>query len=50
MLIDITQCMKDKLRAILFLPLLFTACRVQQPMSSERFAHNVQNDIPFKVR
>ena len=25
---------------IFLLPLLFLACRVQQPMSSERFAHN----------
>ena len=33
----------------LFLPLLFIACRVQQPMSSERFAQDVQSDIPFKV-
>ena len=29
--------------------LLLTACRVQQPMSSERFAQDVQRDIPFKV-
>ena len=32
-----------------FLPLIFIACRVQQPMSSERFAQDVQSDIPFKV-
>ena len=34
---------------VLLLPLLFVACRVQQPMSSERFAQDVQGDIPFKV-
>ena len=34
---------------LIFLPLLFMACRVQQPMSSERFAQDVQSDIPFKV-
>ena len=33
----------------LFLPLLFIACRVQQPTSSERFAQDVQGDMPFKV-
>ena len=35
--------------AIFLLPLLLVACRVQQPMSSERFAQDVQSDIPFKV-
>ena len=34
---------------IYLLPLLLVACRVQQPMSSERFAQDVQSDIPFKV-
>ena len=34
---------------ILLMLLLFVACRVQQPMSSERFAQDVQSDIPFKV-
>ena len=34
---------------LIFLPLLFMACRVQQPMSSERFAQDVQGDMPFKV-
>ena len=34
---------------LIFLPLLFIACRVQQPMSSERFAQDVQGDMPFKV-
>lgn len=34
---------------VLLLPLLFIACRVQQPMSSERFAQDVQGDMPFKV-
>ena len=34
---------------LIFLPLLFVACRVQQPMSSERFAQDVQGDIPFNV-
>ena len=34
---------------IFLLPLLLVACRVQQPMSSERFAQDVQSDIPFKV-
>ena len=34
---------------IFLLPLLFLACRVQQPMSSERFAQDVQSDMPFKV-
>ena len=34
---------------LLFLPLIFVACRVQQPMSSERFAQDVQRDMPFKV-
>lgn len=34
---------------LILLPLLFVACRMQQPMSSERFAQNVQSDIPFKV-
>ena len=33
----------------IFLPLMFVACRVQQPMSSERFAQDVQSDLPFKV-
>ena len=33
----------------LFLPLLFIACRVQQPTSSERFAQDVQRDMPFKT-
>ena len=33
----------------LFLPLMFMACRVQQPMSGERFAQDVQGDMPFKV-
>lgn len=33
----------------IFLPLLLVACRVQQPMRSERFAQDVQRDIPFKV-
>ena len=33
----------------IFLPLLFVACRVQQPISSERFAQDVQRDIPFAV-
>ena len=28
---------------------MFMACRVQQPMSSERYAQDVQSDIPFKV-
>ena len=37
-------------RIIIFLlPLLLVACRVQQPMSSERFAQDVQGDMPFKV-
>lgn len=31
------------------MPLALIACRVQQPMSSERFAQDVQRDIPFKV-
>ena len=35
---------------LLLLPLLFVSCRVQQPMSSERFAQDVQADMPFKVR
>jgi len=34
---------------LIFLPLVFVACRVQQPMSSERFAQDVQSDMPFKV-
>ena len=34
---------------LIILPLLLVACRVQQPMSSERFAQDVQSDIPFKV-
>ena len=34
---------------LIVLPLLLLACRVQQPMSSERFAQDVQRDIPFKV-
>ena len=34
---------------LMILPLLFLACRVQQPMSSERFAQDVQSGIPFKV-
>ena len=34
---------------IFLLPLLLVACRVQQPMSSERFVQDVQSDIPFKV-
>ena len=34
---------------LIFLPLVFVACHVQQPMSSERFAQDVQSDIPFKV-
>ena len=34
---------------LIFLPLIFVACRVQQPMSSERFAQDVQRDMPFKV-
>ena len=34
---------------LIVLPLLFIACRVQQPMSSERFAQDVQGDMPFKV-
>ena len=34
---------------LIFLPLIFMACRVQQPMSSERFAQDVQGDMPFKV-
>ena len=34
---------------IFLLPLLLVACRVQRPMSSERFAQDVQSDIPFKV-
>ena len=34
---------------VLLIPLLFMACRVQQPMSSERFAQDVQGDMPFKV-
>ena len=34
---------------ILLLPLLLLACRVQQPISSERFAQDVRSDIPFKV-
>ena len=33
----------------IFLPLMFIACRVQQPMSSERFAQDVQRDMPFKT-
>ena len=33
----------------IFLPLLFIACRVQQPTSSERFAQDVQRDMPFKT-
>ena len=34
---------------VLLLPLILVACCVQQPMSSERFAQDVQSDIPFKV-
>ena len=34
---------------ILIFPLLFVACRVQQPMSSERFEQDVQSDMLFKV-
>ena len=34
---------------LIVLPLLLLACRVQQPMSSERFAQDVQSDLPFKV-
>ena len=34
---------------IFLLPLLLIACRVQQPISSERFAQDVRSDIPFKV-
>ena len=34
---------------ILLLPFVLLACRVQQPMSSERFAQDVRSDIPFKV-
>ena len=34
---------------VLLTALLFVACRVQQPMSSERFAQDVQRDMPFKV-
>ena len=34
---------------VFLLPLLIVACRVQQPMSSERFAQDVQGDMPFKV-
>ena len=34
---------------IFLLPLFLVACRVQQPMSSERFTQDVQSDIPFKV-
>ena len=40
--------MKRRLMFLLF-PLVLIACRVQQPMSSERFAQDVQGDIPFKV-
>ena len=40
--------MKRRLISLL-LPLLLIGCRVQQPMSSERFAHDVQSDMPFKV-
>lgn len=31
------------------MPLVLLACRVQQPISSERFAQDIQSDIPFKV-
>ena len=34
---------------IFLLPLFLVACRVQQPMSSERFTQDVRGDIPFKV-
>lgn len=42
------QIMKRQL-FIFLLPLLLIGCRVQQPMSSELFAQDVQSDIPFKV-
>ena len=34
---------------LIFLPLMLMGCCIQQPMSSERFVHDVQSDIPFKV-
>ena len=34
---------------LILLPLMLLGCRVQQPMSSERFAQDVQGDMPFKV-
>lgn len=40
--------MKQRLILIL-MPLVLLACRVQQPISSERFAQDIQADIPFKV-
>ena len=40
--------MKEQI-VVLLLPLLLVACRAQQPMSSERFAQDVQSDMPFKV-
>ena len=40
--------MKQQLFTLLAAMLLI-GCRVQQPMSSERFAQEVQRDIPFKV-
>ena len=40
--------MKQKI-LILILAVVLVACRGQQPMSSERFAQDVQHDIPFKV-
>ena len=40
--------MKQRLILIL-VPLMLLACRVQQPISSERFIGDVQADIPFKV-
>ena len=40
---------KMKRVIILFLPLMLLSCRVQQPISSERFAQDVQSDMPFKV-
>lgn len=34
---------------IILLPFLIMACRVQQPTNSERFARDVQGDMPFRV-
>ena len=34
---------------LLLLPLFLIACRVQQPMSCERFTQDVKSDMPFKV-